>query len=209
MTLVVVSSSLTTYPLINTNNKLLFLKNTNIKKIEFNLKYNSYINNIFELKNFYNSNIKLLYYYYYFEKTFIYNSNFNKKNYYISLNKKKNHYYISIIKNNTLHSYISVGTMLKFFNFEKKYLRRSKKGFNIFINTFKKFFNKISYENVNLSINFLDFNFLLIKKNLFRGIFLNNFFLFKLNLPFNTFKYKKFKSIKRRLKKKFLKRYVL
>ena len=47
MTLVVVSSSLTTYPLINTNNKLLFLKNTNIKKIEFNLKYNSYINNIF------------------------------------------------------------------------------------------------------------------------------------------------------------------
>ena len=108
-----------------------------------------------------------------------------------------------------MHSYISVGTMLKFFNFEKKYLRRSKKGFNIFINTFKKFFNKISYENVNLSINFLDFNFLLIKKNLFRGIFLNNFFLFKLNLPFNTFKYKKFKSIKRRLKKKFLKRYVL
>jgi hypothetical protein len=209
VTLVVVSSSLTTYPLINTNNKLLFLKNTNIKKIEFNLKYNSYINNIFELKNFYNSNIKLLYYYYYFEKTFIYNSNFNKNNYYISLNKKKNHYYISIIKNNTLHSYISVGTMLKFFNFEKKYLRRSKKGFNIFINTFKKFFNKISYENVNLSINFLDFNFLLIKKNLFRGIFLNNFFLFKLNLPFNTFKYKKFKSIKRRLKKKFLKRYVL
>ena len=208
MTLVVVSSSLTTYPSMNINNKLLFLKNSNIKKIEFNLKYSSYINNIFELKNFYNSNIKLLYYYY-FEKTFVYNTNFSKNNYYISLNKKKNHYYISIIKNNTLHSYISVGTMLKFFNFEKKYLRRSKKGFNIFINTFKKFFNKVNYENVNLSINFLDFNFLLIKKNLFKGIFLNNFFLFKLNLPFNKFKYKKFKSIKRRLKKKFLKRYVL
>ena len=152
MTLVVVSSSLTIYPLINSNNKLIFLKKINLKKIEFNLKYNSYMYNIFELKKFYNLNIKLLYYYYYFEKTISYNSNFSKNNYYIALNKKKNHYYICIIKNNTLHSYISVGTMLKFFNFEKKYLRRSKKGFNIFINTFKKFFNKINYENVNLSI---------------------------------------------------------
>ena len=209
MTLVVVSSSLTIYPLINSNNKLIFLKKINLKKIEFILKYNSYMYNIFELKKFYNLNIKLLYYYYYFEKTISYNSNFSKNNYYIALNKKKNHYYISIIKNNTLHSYISVGTMLKFFNFEKKYLRRSKKGFNIFINTFKKFFNKINYENVNLSINFLDFNFLLIKKNFFRGVFMNNFFLFKLNVPYNAFKYKKYKNIKKRLKKKFLKRYVL
>ena len=209
MTLVVVSSSLTIYPLINSNNKLIFLKKINLKKIKFNLKYNSYMYNIFELKKFYNLNIKLLYYYYYFEKTISYNSNFSKNNYYIALNKKKNHYYICIIKNNTLHSYISVGTMLKFFNFEKKYLRRSKKGFNIFINTFKKFFNKINYENVNLSINFLDFNFLLLKKNFFRGVFMNNFFLFKLNVPYNGFKYKKYKNIKKRLKKKFLKRYVL
>ena len=38
---------------------------------------------------------------------------------------------------------------------------------------------------------------------------MNNFFLFKLNVPYNAFKYKKYKNIKKRLKKKFLKRYVL
>lgn len=209
MTLVAVSSNLTTYPLKNTNTDLLFLKKIHIKKIEFNCKYAIYFNNIFEIKNFYNKNIKLLYYYYFFEKSFIFNKFFSKNNYYISLNKKKNHYYICIIKNNLLYSYISVGTMLKFFNFNKKYLRRSKKGFNIFINTFKKFFFKIQYENINLSVNFLDFNFFLIKKNFFKGISLNNFFLFKFNTPFNLFKYKKYKNIKKRLKKKFLKRYTL
>ena len=104
---------------------------------------------------------------------------------------------------------MSVGTMLKFFIFNKKYLRRSKKGFNIFINTFKKFFFKSIYENINLSLNFLDFNFFLIKKNFFKGINLSNFFLFKFNIPFNLIRYKKYKNIKKRLKKKFLKRYVL
>jgi hypothetical protein len=209
VTLVVVGSSPTIYPLKNSNSKLEFLKKNNIKKITFNYKYNYYISNIFSLKSFYVKNIKLLYYYYYFEKTFLYNKNFYKNTYYISLNKKKNHYYISIIKNNHLYSYISVGTMLKFFNFNKKYLRRSKKGFNIFLNTFRKFLSKMSFENINIAINFIDFNFLAIKKKFFKGLSINNFFLFKFNLPYNTFKYKKYKNIKRRLKKKFLKRYVL
>ena len=210
MTLVVVSSSLTTYPLQNNKiTNLSFLKKLNIKKIKFNFKTNIYYNNIFSIKNFINNNIKLLYYYYFFEKSFNFNKFFFKNIYYICLNKKKNHYYISIIKNNLLYSYMGVGTMLKFFNFNKKYLRRSKKGFNIFINTFKKFFFKINYENINLSLNFLDFNFFLIKKNFFKGINLSNFFLFKFNIPFNLIRYKKYKNIKKRLKKKFLKRYVL
>ena len=195
------------------NNKitsnLVFLKKLNIKKIEFNYKSFIYYSNIFKVKKFYNNNIKLLYYYYFFEKSFNFNKFFFKNNYYISLNKNKNHYYISIIKNNLLYSYLSVGTMLKFFSFNKKYLRRSKKGFNIFLNTFKKFFFKIQHENINLSINFLDFNFFLIKKNFFKGINLSNFFLFKFNIPYNMFKYKKYKNIKKRLKKKFLKRYTL
>ena len=89
MTLVVVSSSLTTYPLQNNKNtNLLFLKKLNIKKIEFNFKNNIYYSNIFQLKNFYN-NIKLLYYYFYFEKSFNFNKFFCKNTYYVCLNKKK------------------------------------------------------------------------------------------------------------------------
>lgn len=209
MTLVVVSSSLTTHPLKITSSNLSFLKNINIQKKEFIFEYNIYKNNIIEIKKSYNKNIKLLYYYYYFEKNFIHSNFFNKNNYYINLNKKRNHYSISIIKNNMLYSYISVGVMLKFFNFDKKCLRRSKKGFRILINTFKKFLTKNNHENINLSLNFLDFNFLTIKKSFFKKVFLNNFFLFKFNIPYNTFKYKKYKNIKKRLKKKFLKKFVL
>ena len=209
MTLVVVSSSLTTYPLININSNLLFLKKINIKKVDFKLECEFLVDSVYEVQNFYNTRIRLLYYYYIIEKTLTCDVDFDKNNYYISLNKKKNHYHISIIKNNNLHSYVSVGTMLQFFNLDKKYLRRSKKGFTIFINTFRKFFNKVNFENVNFSINFIDFNFLLVKKNIFKKTPLNNFFLFKLNLPHNIFKYKKHKNIKKRLKKKFLKRYVL
>ena len=95
MTLVVVSSSLTTYPLQNNKNtNLLFLKKLNIKKIEFNFKNNIYYNNIFQLKNYYNNNIKLLYYYFFFEKSFNFNKFFSKKTYYVCLNKKKKQYYI-------------------------------------------------------------------------------------------------------------------
>jgi hypothetical protein len=208
VTLVVVSSSLTTYPLKITNVNLLFLKSIDIKKKEFTFDYNIYNDNIIQLKNSYNTNIKLLYYYY-FKKKFVNTVFLNKNNFYINLNKKKNHYSISIIKNNELYSYISIGVILKFFHFNKKCLRRSKKGFRLLLNTFKKFLNQNSQDNINLSINFLDFNFLAIKKNFFKKIFLNNFFLFKFNLPYNTFKYKKYKNIKKRLKKKFLKKFVL
>ena len=208
MTLDVVGSTPTIYPMNNLNSLILF-KNLNLKKISFNLKYNEYVQNIFEFKNFYKKSIKLLYYYYYFEKIYLFDKNFSKNTYYICLNKKKNHYYLCILENNKLYAHISLGTMLIFFNFEKKCFRRTRKGFNIFINVFKKFFDKFNSKNINILLNFIDFNLILIKKSIFRGIFLNNFFLLKFNTPFNTQKYKKYKNIKRRLKKKYIKKYIL
>jgi hypothetical protein len=186
-----------------------FLENINFKKIEFNYDLIERTETIFDYKNFYNFNIKLLYYYFYLNKSFNPDYDFLLNNYYIILNKKKNHYFISIIKNNLLISSISLGTMLIYFRFTKKCLRRSQKGFTIFINTFRQFFKDNDYESLNLLINFVDQNFVIFKKYFFKNIKLNNLFLFNLNIPFNIIKYKKYKNIKRRLKKKFLKRYLI
>jgi hypothetical protein len=196
--------------LLTANKNLLFLKKTNLKKIKCYPGRTHYLEHMHSAEGFSGGVVKLSYYHHYFEKNSIQVDDFNSDSiYYVSLNKKRNHYHISIIKNNLLHGYISLGTILQFFNFEKKYLRRSKKGFNIFISAFKRFFKQIDYENVNLSVNFLDFNFLSVRKNLFKGVLLNNFFLFKLNLNHGRLLCKKYKNIKRRMKKKFLKRYVL
>ena len=208
MTLDAVGSNPTIYPLKNINN-LTFLKQVNFKKIEFNFKYDGYIKDIFDIQRFYSRNIKLLYYFYFFKNSFTYNNYFSKNNYYICLNKKKNHYYLSVIKNEKLFSYITVGTMLKFFNFFKKSLRRSKKGFTTFMNCFKRFFKKYNFENINIIVNFVDYNFIVFRKYFFKDIFLNNFFFFNFNISYSKFKYKKYKNIKRRLKKKFFKKYTL
>jgi hypothetical protein len=186
-----------------------FLTDISFKKIEFNYDFNERTETILNYKNFYNFNIKLLYYYYYLNKPFNDDSNLIVDNYYIILNKKKNHYYMNVIKNKSLIFSVSLGTMLIYFKFTKKCLRRSQKGFNIFSNTFKQFFKDHSYENINLLINFIDQNFVIFKKYFFRNIKLNNLFFFNFNIPFNNIKYKKYKNIKKRLKKKFLKRYLI
>ncbi len=210
MTLDVVGSNPTIYPLKLNFKNLYFLKEVNLKKTIFNLNYNIISYNIFFNKNLYDKNIKLLYYYRTIVNNNINYNNTNIKNtYYIILNKKKNHYYLNILENNKLYCYLTVGTMLQFFNLTKKCLRRSKKGFNMLINCFKKFFNYFNVNNINLILNFLDFNFILLKKNFFKNIKLNDLFFLKLNNSFNFFKFKKYKNIRKRLKKKFIKKYIL
>ena len=212
MTLVVVGSSPTIYPLQNIKN-IDFLKKIDFKKIGFNYDFLERNETILSYKNFYNFNIKLLYYYYYLNNSTIINNNDQTnlflENYYIILNKKKNHYFMSVIKNKNLISTISLGTMLVYFKFTKKCLRRSQKGFNIFTNTFREFYKKHNYENINILINFIDQNFIIFKKNFFKGIKNNNLYFFKFNLPFNTLNFKKYKNIRRRLKKKFLKKFLI
>lgn len=208
MTLDVVGSNPTIYPLKNISN-FDFLKNINFKKIEFNCDFEERTEIVFNNKNFYSLNIKLLYYYYYLEKISQNYNYFLKNNYYIILNKKKNHYYMNAIKNNELSFNVSLGTMLVYFEIEKKCLRRSNKGFIIFMNTFKQFFKKNNYENINILVNFIDQNFIIFKKYFFRNIKLNGLFFFNFNVPFHTIKFKKHKNIKKRLKKKFLKKYVI
>ena len=209
MTLDVVGSTPTIYPLkINTQN-LLFLKEVNFKKIIYMVDSDHTLLNIFNDKMLHHNNIKLLYYYYYLNDSKILNINSTQNHYFIALNKKKNHYYLSIIENDRLYAYLSVGVMLQFFNFNKKCLRRSKKGFNVFMNCFKKFFSTLIYAHTNLSLNFIDFNFIMFKKKFFKGVKIHDLFFLKFNTPYNAFTYKKYKNIRKRLKKKFLKRYTL
>lgn len=208
MTLVVVGSNPTIHPLDNIN-YYSSLKDINFKKVNYIFEYNERLETIFSYKKFYSIYIKILYYYFYLNKIILPNDELLKNDYYIILNKKKNHYYINIIKNNFLISSMSVGTMLAYFRFKKKCLRRSKKGFFIFLNTFKQFFKQNSYENINILVNFIDQNFVIFKKNFFKNLKLTNLFFFSFNKPFHNIKYKKYKNIKRRLKKKFLKKYVI
>jgi len=208
VTLDVVGSNPTTYPLKNTLD-LNFLKNVVFKKSMFygNIDGDS---NIYIYKDFRSSNIFIAFYYYHFlKKKYEDNNYFKKNNYYIIINKRKNHYRMSVIKNNELMFNISIGTMLVFFNLTRKYLRRSRKGFLIFINVFKEFFKQNNNNNINILINFIDQNLIIFKKNFLTSIKLDGLFIFNFNIPFSFIKYKKYKHIKKRLKKKIFKEFSM
>ena len=110
----------------------------------------------------------------------------------------------------------SVGAVLKFFKIKHcKSIRRSLKGFKVFLNLIKniltkKYFNVIKGENFYMLINLTNYtyNYRLVKKtmkSLFNGKgFSKNrcFFLFNLKISFTKIKSKRIKSIKKRLKKK-------
>ena len=108
MTLDVVGSTPTIYPLkfisklcINVSMK----NNENFKKTNFNLKYNTYLYNIFEQKEEYIHSIKSLYYFSYFKNSDISFTNF-KDYFYISINKKKKSLLsICISKQQTIYTY--------------------------------------------------------------------------------------------------------
>ena len=97
-----------------------------------------------------------------------------------------------------------MGSVLKFLNISLKSLRRSKKGFLILLNVFFSIFKKFKKYNPNIFINFFDHKLVFLKKKFNKYLFKNFLFFRVLNTSnFNNFK--KSKSIKRRLTKKFIK----
>ena len=99
---------------------------------------------------------------------------------------------------------ISLGSILRFFRIQEKWLKKSKKGFILYLNIAKKFVNK--YKNLeflkSFFINFID-SYLIYFFTRLTFIFKHKIKLF---FNFNTFnkqkKIKKLKSIKKRIFKK-------
>ena len=209
MTLDVVGSTPTIYPLkfiskLCTN--ISIKNNENFKKTSFNLKYNTYLYNIFEQKKEYIHSIKSLYYFSYFKNSDVNFIDFKDYSY-ISINKKKNHYYLSVFQNNKQYIHITLGSILKRLKIKKKCFRRTDEGFNAFTNIFN--FNlkalKNDRKNIIVVLNFVDFKFFKLKNYFFKKIILKNFFFFKIKKPFNKIFYRKYKSIKKRLRKRYVK----
>jgi len=97
-----------------------------------------------------------------------------------------------------------LGSILKLLKITTKSLRRSKKGFLIFINVFFNIFKKLPKTSLSLFFNFFDYKLILFKKKFFKLNF-NNLLIFKVYNFINKSLFKKSRSIKRRLTKKFIK----
>ena len=209
MTLDVVGSTPTIYPLkfISQLSILPSMKNNKtFKKTDFKLKYITYLDIFFIYECIYVNSIKSLYYFSYFKFTNINFINFKKYSY-IFINKKKNHYYICVFENNKQLVHLTLGSMLKRLKVKKKYFRRTDQGFDTFINIFHFNFKSLKNEgkNIILVLNFIDFKFFKVKDYFFKKLFLKNFFFFKIKRSLNKIFYKKYKNIKKRLRKRHVK----
>ena len=133
----------------------------------------------------------------------------------LNLSQKKHNPKVTITIKKPINTF-SVGAVLKFFKIKHcKSIRRSLKGFKVFLNLIKniltkKYFNEIGGGGFYMLINLTNYtyNYKLVKKtmrSLFNNkVFLKNrcFFLFNLKVSFTKTKDKRIKSIKKRLKKK-------
>ena len=143
-------------------------------------------------------------YYNFFSLNFKKSVLLEKNNLIFLFNKKKWHYSFNLLKHNKTLFFFSVGVVLNFLKILSKSLRRSKKGFSIYLNMILNIFKKFVSYNTTVLLNFFDNKLIFFKKRLNNYQF-NNMLLIR--LPTNVYKkFKKHKSIKRRLTKKFLKR---
>lgn len=182
-----------------------FFKNKNTQKLD-NLKKTNTHNFKFFLTKFDNQavlfcNPLVTYYNIFFFKSVVSNNN---QNFIFFLNKKKWHYSLSLIKDGKTVFYFSLGSILKFLNITLKSLRRSKKGFLTLLNVFSSVLKKYKKNNPNIFINFFDNKLIFFKKK-FNRYFFKNFLFFRVLSTTNFNNFKKSKSIKRRLTKKFIK----
>lgn len=157
--------------------------------------------NTFSILNlFLKKPLKLLFYIFIF-KFFV---NMKARNILFVLKKKLKSYFFLFFKENRMVLSISLGSILRFFRLQEKWLKKSKKGFVLYLNTVKKFVTR--YRRLVFSrsvfINFVDSNLIYFLTRL-SFLFKNRIKLF---LNFNTFnktkKCKKLKSIKKRILKK-------
>jgi hypothetical protein len=207
---------------INKNKKLLINKNIDyyisknliinrFKKINFFLKNYLFINKLIkELRlytNYKRYNIINLYANYYILKT----HNLVKFNYkkfvIIIINILKKKIFITLIKNNKLILNLSPGIITKKLEINNKNAKKNLKIINLMIktiiNNFKKLYKSEYYfiqikgakNNIYTILNLLK-----IRVNLKK-----TYFIFSPFINYNNYKFKKIRSIKRKLRKKFIK----
>jgi hypothetical protein len=111
----------------------------------------------------------------------------------------------NLLKKDQTVFFFSIGIALNFLKIITKCLRRSKKGFSIYLNMILNVLKKFNLNKTTVLLNFFDSKLIFFKKRLNMFNF-NNILLIR--LPTNVYtKFKKHKSIKRRLTKKFLKKF--
>lgn len=142
-----------------------------------------------------------------FGLTFLETLNFTNRNQLILINNKNKQIFITIIRNAEFLISMSTGTCLKFLNLQKKELKRKVSSFILQI---KLLINVI---NDCYTYDWLFVNIIGTKKNFFRWLNFLKYTLLKAKVLIYVYtpalfqapiKVKKIKSIKRRLKKKYL-----
>lgn len=209
------------------NHSLAIIENIKIQYMDKNSNllgkyYSKTFNILLSLyRNLTNKNTNLLwnwYYLYYINNLFFYNlinnnnrGNFEKYNILV-INLKSKQLRISINSSKNTIFNLSVGRVLSTLNIDIKSKKKSNKGERLFIEYITNFLNnnknsfglkklciiKIIGLKKNFSIN--ESIFKLLNKNFYILNLIN-----ELKLPNNYFKYKKIRSIKRRLKKRIIK----
>lgn len=199
------------------NHKFNLFKNIEIFNIYDNKEFNNFFfeniflnlnNNFFKFK-FKNTRNLIFFYLFYFNKINKKKLNFtNKKNlfYYniININLKKKHIKLNLIQNDKNVLQISPGIVYKKLNMNVKKNKKSFKLLNLMIKLFLKNMIKIlKYKKFIINLNFLRKDMFLMLKILKRYInFKKVMFLYSLKKN-NNLKFKKKKSIKKKLTKKF------
>ena len=131
----------------------------------------------------------------------------NQPNWTFILNKKKQNYSLTLYKQDVLLVTLTLGALVSYYNAGKKSIKKARKGFLLYITTFKKIFNRLSVVNSykNIFINFFDNNLLIFFKKLAFAYNSTSKLFFNLNLDTTLKSFKKNKCIKRRvLKRKLL-----
>jgi len=128
-----------------------------------------------------------------------------KKKYLIlQLKKKKSKYLIILIINNKIEMMVTLGVLLSYAGQKKKSLKRSAKGFEIFLNAVETIyinFKKGDYVR-SLILDFLDKKIFISKKKIIKLFASSNFFFFSFYTNFGKNFYKKYRSIKKNFLKK-------
>lgn len=190
-----------------------FLNTVHRKIPDFSKKIFFFLTTVFFFKFFWKNFLKLHLYLILFKLYTIRFCHKIKKHVLIIFKKKKKSYILSIFLKKGLLITITIGSVLKYFKIVSKFQKKTKKGFLIFLNIFKKFFLKFKpkffYKNV--VINFYNFYLIFFWKK-FKFLFekrQNSKIFFNFNTNTTLTRVKKNKGIKKRLNKKYLNKFLL
>jgi len=217
----VVGSNPTIHPLVkitffkrNKVQRKLFKKKTNLvilfKQVYIILKKNTIFLKKSKILNFYEN--------YFFAKKVnelkVVNKSLVIDTMVINLSQKKHTLKSTIFKNTTINTF-SVGSVMKYFKIAKgKYIRRSTKGFKVFLNFLKAVISK-RYLNIKPKITYIVLNVrgvnhsIIGSRALLKGLLtlntnISTYAIINPTISFTKTKDKKVKSIKKRLKKKLI-----